>query len=210
MRDTPTLQAVGAGLLAAFVGFASSFAVVLQGLTAVGASQAQAASGLMALCVAMGLGGIWLSWRRRMPISVAWSTPGAALLASSGVPAGGFPVAVGAFLVAGLLVVAAGYWKPLGRLIAAIPASLANAMLAGVLLALCLAPVRAVVALPLSGLLIVGVWLVVARWKRLLAVPAAALVAGFLIAIDLPADGWARFRSGRIPCGRHQNSRSPA
>jgi len=66
---------IAAGLLAAFVGFASSFAVVLQGLSAVGASPAQAASGLMALCVAMGLAGIVLSLRFRMPISVAWSTP---------------------------------------------------------------------------------------------------------------------------------------
>ena len=55
------MQAVSAGLLAGFVGFASSFAVVLQGLVAVGASPAQAASGLMALSVAMGLAGIVLS-----------------------------------------------------------------------------------------------------------------------------------------------------
>ena len=123
-KNTPTLQAVGAGLLAAFVGTASSFAVVLQGLTAVGASQAQAASGLMALCIAMGFCAIVLSWHYRMPISIAWSTPGAALLASSGAPEGGFPVAVGAFVAAGLLVVLAGFWKPLGRAIAAIPASL--------------------------------------------------------------------------------------
>ena len=187
MPRTPPLQAVSAGLLTAFVGFASSFAVVLQGLGAVGADPAQAASGLMALSVAMGLCGVLLSWHYRMPISIAWSTPGAALLASSGAPEGGFAVAVGAFLVAGLLVIAAGAWKPLGRLIAAIPASIANGMLAGVLLSLCLAPVRAVAAMPAYGLAIVVVWLLVGRWKRLLAVPAAALVAILLIVVDLPA-----------------------
>ncbi|MDT8265794.1 benzoate/H(+) symporter BenE family transporter, partial [Roseomonas sp. DSM 102946] len=81
MRDLLPPHTLAAGLLAAFVGFASSFAVVLRGLTAAGASPAQAASGLMALAVAMGLCGILLSLRTRMPVSVAWSTPGAALLA---------------------------------------------------------------------------------------------------------------------------------
>ncbi|WP_191061796.1 benzoate/H(+) symporter BenE family transporter, partial [Geminicoccus harenae] len=98
------LQPVTAGLLAAIVGFGSSFPIVLQGLAAAGASPAEAASGLIALSVVMGLLGILLSLRTRMPISVAWSTPGAALLVATGMPEGGFAAAVGAFLVAALLV----------------------------------------------------------------------------------------------------------
>src|SRR5690242_2223744 len=78
------LQPVSAGALAAVVGFASAFAVVLQGLAAVGATPAQAASGLMALCVVKGLTGIGLSLAARQPISIAWSTPGAALLVATG------------------------------------------------------------------------------------------------------------------------------
>ena len=171
-----------AGVLAAFVGFASSFAVVLKGLTAMGASPAQAASGLMALSVAMGVCAIVLSLWRREPVSIAWSTPGAALLASSAVPEGGFPAAVGAFLVSGGLIVLAGSWRPLGRVVAAIPSSLANAMLAGVLLTLCLAPMRAVAALPLLALPIVLVWAVVWRFARLYALPAAVAVMIALLA----------------------------
>ncbi|HWT09634.1 MAG TPA: benzoate/H(+) symporter BenE family transporter, partial [Roseomonas sp.] len=186
------MQAVSAGLLAGFVGFASSFAVVLQGLVAVGASPAQAASGLMALAVAMGLAGILLSLRLRLPISVAWSTPGAALLAATAMPAGGFAEAVGAFLVCGALLTAAGLWKPLGRAVAAIPAPLANAMLAGILFTLCLAPVRAVAEQPVAGLGIVLAWAVVARINRVLAVPAAVLVAVGVIATTapMPTAGW--------------------
>ena len=186
------MQAVSAGLLAGFVGFASSFAVVLQGLVAVGASPAQAASGLMALSVAMGLAGILLSLRLRLPISVAWSTPGAALLAATAMPAGGFAEAVGAFLVCGALLTVAGLWKPLGRAVAAIPAPLANAMLAGILFTLCLAPVRAVAEQPVAGLGIVLAWAVVARINRVLAVPAAVLVAVGVIATTapMPATGW--------------------
>ena len=170
-----------AGLLAAFVGFASSFAVVLKGLTAAGASPAQAASGLMALAVAMGVSGIVLSLWRREPISAAWSTPGAALLASSAPPEGGFPAAVGAFLLCGVLIAIAGTWRPLGRAVAAIPPSLANAMLAGVLLHLCLAPMHAVSAAPLLALPVIAVWAIVWRFRRLYAVPAAVAAMGLLL-----------------------------
>jgi benzoate membrane transport protein len=182
MRARFSPQALAAGVLAAFVGFASSFAVIIQGLTGVGASQAEAASGLMALSIAMGICAIVLSLRSKLPISVAWSTPGAALLATTGPVPGGFAAAVGAFLVTGALIVIAGLWKPLGRAVAAIPPALANAMLAGVLLGLCLAPVRAVAELPALGLAIVVVWAVTAKINRLYAVPAAVLVAMALIA----------------------------
>ena len=127
-----SLQALATGILAAIVGFASSFPVVLQGLTAVGASQREAASGLMALSIAMGICAIFLSLRHRQPISIAWSTPGAALLATSATVDGGFATAVGAFIVCAVLIVVAGLWKKLGEWVASIPASLANAMLAGV------------------------------------------------------------------------------
>ncbi|MBP0464096.1 benzoate/H(+) symporter BenE family transporter [Roseomonas sp. PWR1] len=186
------MQAVSAGLLAGFVGFASSFAVVLQGLAAVGASPAQAASGLMALSIAMGLAGIVLSLRLRLPVSVAWSTPGAALLAATAAPAGGFAEAVGAFLLCGALLTIAGLWKPLGRAVAAIPAPLANAMLAGILFTLCLAPVRAVAEQPVAGIAIILAWAVMARVNRLLAVPAAVAVAVGVIAASapMPMEGW--------------------
>jgi len=181
MLQDLSARAVLAGVLAAFVGFASSFAVIVQGLSAVGATQAEAASGLMAVSIAMGVCGVILSLRSRLPISVAWSTPGAALLATTGVVAGGFPAAVGAFLLTGALIVLSGLYRPLGRWVAAIPAPLASAMLAGVLLSLCLAPVRAVAQTPALGLPVVLVWAVMARVKRLYAVPAAVVVAAALI-----------------------------
>jgi benzoate membrane transport protein len=182
MRKDFSFHAAATGALAAFVGFASSFAVIIQGLKAVGASPAEAASGLMALSLSMGICGILLSLRTRLPISIAWSTPGAALLATSGAQAGGFSAAVGAFIVTALLIILSGLWKPLGRWVAAIPAPLANAMLAGVLLGLCLAPVRAVAELPALGLAILLTWAVVGRIRRLLAVPAAVVVTLVLIA----------------------------
>ncbi len=176
-----SLQAASAGLLAAFVGFASSFAVVIQGLLGIGASQAEAASGLMALALAMGLCGVFLSLKTRLPVSIAWSTPGAALLATTGAVEGGFAAAVGAFVMSGVLIVVAGLWKPLGRWVAAIPPALANAMLAGVLFTFCLAPVRAVAEGPALTLPVILAWALAWRFKRLYAIPVALLAALVMI-----------------------------
>jgi len=190
MTSRSVAQPIAAGVVTAFVGFASSFAVILKGLTAVGATDAEAASGLMALSIAMGVAGIVLSLASRMPVSAAWSTPGAALLAATGAAPGGFPAAVGAFLVVGLLLISAGLFRPFARLVAAIPGPLANAMLAGVLFGLCLKPIAALIEAPSSATLIVLAWLIVSRWKRTYATPLAALVDGLVIAASGPAAGF--------------------
>ncbi|MBB4272463.1 benzoate/H(+) symporter BenE family transporter [Rhizobium mongolense] len=196
-----SVQALFMGVLTAFVGFASSFAVVLEGLHAVGATDGQAASGLMALSISMGICGIVLSAVTRLPVSIAWSTPGAALLASTGAIESGFNAAVGAFLICAVLIVVAGLFKPLGRAVAAIPAPLANAMLAGVLLGLCFAPVKAIAFNPLLGLPIILAWIVVGAFRRLWAVPAAlgafALVLTF--GIDIPHGALASIGQFLVP-----------
>ncbi|HTI02768.1 MAG TPA: benzoate/H(+) symporter BenE family transporter, partial [Acidisoma sp.] len=127
IRRDSSLQATSAGILAAFVGFGSSFAVILKGVTAAGASPTEAASGLLALLIVTGLFGIIISLWTRVPILVAWTTPGAALLISSPSVHGGFPYAVGAFLVCGLLIMISGLWPAMSRLVGAIPRSLASA-----------------------------------------------------------------------------------
>jgi benzoate membrane transport protein len=173
-----------AGILTALVGFTSSFAVVLAGLRGVGASPAEAASGLLAVCATQALGVLWLVRRHRIPLTLAWSTPGAALLASTGVVHGGWPAAVGAFLVTGALLVITGLWPRLGRLIAAIPAPIAQAMLAGVVLELCLAPVRGFAAHPWLVGPILLTWAVMLRLARRWAVPAAFAATLVVIAAD--------------------------
>ncbi|MFI6320976.1 benzoate/H(+) symporter BenE family transporter [Nonomuraea sp. NPDC050556] len=181
-------QPLIAGVVTALVGFASSFTVVLAGLRAVGATQDQAASGLLALCVSVGVVAIILSVRLRMPITIAWSTPGAALLLTTG--GDDFAVAVGAFLLCAVAIMAAGLVPALGRLIAAIPAPIASAMLAGVLLKLCLAPVNAVVEVPLMAVPVIIVWLLLYRFARPWAVPGALVAAVAAIVLSAP-DGWA-------------------
>ncbi|MFR9777744.1 benzoate/H(+) symporter BenE family transporter [Micromonospora sp. MS34] len=181
------LQPVLAGVITALVGFASSFTVVLAGLRAVGADQAQAASGLLVLCLATGCCAVWLGLRHRLPLAIAWSTPGAALLVATGPVPGGWPAAVGAFLITGVLIAAAGLIPALGRAVAAIPGPIASAMLAGVLLPLCTAPVRALVEVPRLAGPVVLAWLVLHRFARRWAVPGALAVAAVAIALTASA-----------------------
>jgi benzoate membrane transport protein len=177
-------QPLTAGLITALVGFTSSFTVVLAGLRAAGASEAQAASGLLTVSVLMGLLGIWASIRFRMPISIAWSTPGAALLLATGDPAGGFGVTVGAFIVCGAMIALTGVLRPLRTWVLAIPKPIANALLAGVLLELCVVPVTTLRERPLLAAPIVLTWVVLFRLARRWAVPAAMAVAVFEIVAE--------------------------
>jgi benzoate membrane transport protein len=188
LRDT-TPQTLGTGLLVALVGYASSVAVVVQGLAAVGASPAEIASALLLLAVSKSVLAVGLSLRMRMPVSIAWTTPGMALLAATGPVPGGFPAAVGAFLVVGLMVAAVAAVRPLGRLVEAIPKPLANGMLAGILLQLCLAPFAALGVAPGPALAVLATWVAVGRFARLWAVPAAVAVAVALTALETPFAG---------------------
>lgn len=182
-------QPLLAGILTALVGFTSSSAVVLTGLRAVGATPEQAASGLLAVCVTQSVAMLWLTRRHRIPLTIAWSTPGAALLAATGTVHGGWPVAIGAFLVVGGLIIVTGLWPRLGNLIAAIPRPIAQAMLAGIVLELCLAPVKGMAAHPLEVAPIVITWLVLLRVARKWAVPAAFAVTLVVIGVDLASHG---------------------
>jgi len=128
-----SLSAWVAGFVAVLVGYTSSAVIVFEAARAAGASPAQTASWMWALGIGMGLTTIVLSLRYRMPVLAAWSTPGAALLITSvsGVP---MEEIIGAFVLTGLAIVAIGLSGAFDRLMKRLPAELAAAMLAGVLL----------------------------------------------------------------------------
>ena len=129
-----SLSAATAGFVAVLVGFTSSVAIVFQAATALGATPAQTASWMWALGLGMGLTSLLPSLWLRMPVMIAWSTPGAAVLATAAA-AGSFtlPQAVGAFLVCAALSTLFGVTGWFERLIGQIPMSIASALLAGVL-----------------------------------------------------------------------------
>ncbi|MFN6925788.1 MAG: benzoate/H(+) symporter BenE family transporter [Tabrizicola sp.] len=176
---------ISAATVAALVGYAASVAIVLAAATALGATAAQAASWLLAVSLGKAAGSAFLSWQSRVPVVLAWSTPGAALIAAtSGIS---LSEGVGAFLVAGLLIAATGLIRPLGALVARIPDGIAAGMLAGVLLPFCLKGAGAAEALPMVVLPMVAVFLAVRLFNPAMAV-LAAFAAGIALALVSGAD----------------------
>ncbi len=172
-----------AALIATVAGFGGTLPVVLAAADAVGATPAQASSWVSGLGIATALSALWLSVRYRMPIITAWSTPGAALIAStSGVP--GIAAAVGAFVLAAVLILLTAAIRPLGRLIEKIPSSIAAAMLAGILLRLVIAMVEHVPSAPLLVLPLIALFLVARILMPTLA-SLIVLVVGALLAVGL-------------------------
>lgn len=178
-----SLSAFAAGFVAVLVGFTSSVAIVFQAAQAFQATPQQITSWMWALGLGMGLCSLVPSLLLRQPVMVAWSTPGAAVLATAGL-AGGFSMgeAVGAFMVSALLITLAGATGWFERVMNRIPMEIASALLAGVLARFGLqAFAAAQTALPLV-LLMLGGYLVARR-----VVPRYAVVVTLGLAIAFVA-----------------------
>ena len=128
-----TFPTVLSGFVAVLVGYASSAAIIWQAAAAAGATPTQIAGWMTALGMGMGISTLLLSWWYKAPVLTAWSTPGAALLATSlqGVT---LAETIGIFIFANALILLCGVTGLFARLMKIIPHSLAAAMLAGVLL----------------------------------------------------------------------------
>ncbi len=163
-----------AALVAMLVGYGASVALLLAAAAAVGATPEQTISWVAAVSVAKGLGSAGLSAWARVPMVLAWSTPGAALIAATtGV---GIEAAAGAFLLAGALVALTGVVPVMGRAVRAIPQAVASAMLAGVLLPFVMGVARYGTAEPWIVLPLLAVFLLTRLWNPLYAVLATLLV----------------------------------
>jgi benzoate membrane transport protein len=178
---------ISAAFVAALVGYGSTIALVLAAAAAVGASPGQTASWVLAICLAKAAGSAILSVWHRVPVVLAWSTPGAALVAATaGLDMG---QAAGGFVLAGVLVAATGLIGPLGRLVAMIPDGVAGGMLAGVLLPFVLRGAGAAEAAPLLVLPMVAVFALV-RLKNPAVAVIAALAAGVALAYTVGGAVW--------------------
>ena len=177
-----SLSAATAGFVAVLVGFTSSVAIVFQAAQAFGATPAQTSSWMWALGLGMGLCTLLPSLWWRMPAMVAWSTPGAALLASGGA---GYSMAeaTGAFLLCGTLILLSGATGWFERVMDRIPAALASALLAGVLARFGIDAFGAARgALPLVGLMLAAYLVGRRAWPRY-AVPGVLAVATAFVAV---------------------------
>ena len=170
-----------AAVTAAIVGCGGSIAVVFAACAAAKATPAETASWVAGLCLAVALSSGILSFRYRMPIIAAWSTPGAALIAASESPALTMQTAVGAFIVAAVLILLTALIQPLGRLIEKLPMPIAAAMLAGVLVKLVVGPFESLPSAPWLILPLVVLFLIL-RVRRPSLAAIAVLLAGVVLA----------------------------
>ncbi|WP_312310799.1 benzoate/H(+) symporter BenE family transporter [Atlantibacter sp.] len=172
----PTLLA---GFVAVLVGYASSAAIIWQAAAAAGATVSQIAGWMTALGIAMGISTLALSLWYRAPVLTAWSTPGAALLATS-LQGSTLNEAIGVFMFSSALIVVCGVTGIFARLMNTIPHSLAAAMLAGILLRFGL---DAFASLPANGVLcgaMLAAWLFAKALAPRYAI-VATLIAGLLV-----------------------------
>ena len=172
-----------AATAAVVLGFASTILIVIEGARAVGANAAQQASAAAILCFAMAATSAWLAIRHRMPIMVAWSTPGSVLIATS---AGGitWPEAIGAFVFTGVLMLLTGLVAPLERAIERMPPAIAGAMLAGVLLHYVLGVPGAALATPVLVLPLVIAFFALRFLVPMYAVPVVVVLGLALAALN--------------------------
>ncbi len=157
-----SFTAVVAGFVAVLVGFTSSVAVLFQATQNLSATPAQTASWLWALGIGMAVTSIVLSRIYRQPILIAWSTPGAAVIASAAAEGHlTLPQATGAFMVCAVMIILAGFTGGFEKIMNRLPLPLASALLAGVLSKFALdafaaTPSNPAMILPMFGAYLLG------------------------------------------------------
>lgn len=191
-----SVSAIVAGFVAVLVGFTSSAALIFQAADNLGATPEQTASWLLALGIGMAVPSVVLSLVFRMPVLIAWSTPGAAVIATAA--ADGhltLPQAVGMFLVCAAMITVAGFSGIFEKLMNRLPLPLASALLAGVLSKFALDAVAATPGNPLLVLPMALAWVIGRHYWPRSNVPVILLV-GIGIAIIQ-----GRFNAAAVPLG---------
>lgn len=132
LRKDLSLSAVIAGLIAVIISYAGPLIIVFQAAREAHLPSDQVSSWIWAISIGSGLTGLLLSWRLKVPVITAWSTPGAALLVSM-LPTVSLPQAIGAYIVASLIIAVVGLSGAFDKLMSRLPKAIAAAMLAGIL-----------------------------------------------------------------------------
>lgn len=168
------------GFITVVIGFGGSLAIILAAIRVLDATPEQTSSWVAMMCLCMAVTTAWFCLRHRTPILSAWSTPGAALIAAtSGIS---INAAIGAFMLAALLILLTAAFRPVARLVEGIPGAIASAMLAGILFEFVLAPLVRLPEAPALVLPLLAAFIAV----RLIS-PIWAVVAVLVLGIALVA-----------------------
>lgn len=179
LLNDASLPAIVAGSVATLISFAGPLVLVFQ--AAQGLPHALLESWVWTISIGSGLLGIVLSLRYKVPVVVAWSAPGSALLITL-LPTVSFPEAVGAYLIASLATFTIGMSGTFDKIVARLPAGISAAMLAGILFGFA---AKMFVVLPAQPLLVgamFAAFFIGRRLSRRYAV-VAVLVVGTLVSV---------------------------
>ncbi|WP_058910166.1 benzoate/H(+) symporter BenE family transporter [Entomohabitans teleogrylli] len=172
---------IASGFVAVLVGYASSAAIIWQAAAAAGATTQQIAGWFTMLGIGMGISSLGLSWWYKAPVLTAWSTPGAALLATS-LAGHSLAEAVGIFIFSAALILLCGVTGIFARLMRVIPHSLAAAMLAGILLRFGLEAFNGLQGHFTLTIIMFSAWLIARKWFARYAI-VATLIAGLAVCL---------------------------
>lgn len=171
LRQDFSLSAVVAGAIAVIVSYAGPLIIVFQAASAAHLPTEVISSWIWAISIGSGVTGLILSWRLRVPVITAWSTPGAALLVGL-LPGVTINEAVGAYIVSSVIIAVIGLSGAFDKLIGKLPRSIAAAMLAGILFHF---GAELFVSIQLQPTLVMTMFVTYLLFKRLL--PRYAIVA---------------------------------
>ena len=178
------LSHISAGLTAVTVGYSSSVVIIIDVARKAGASDDMVVSWLFALGLGMGITCILFSWLSKLPVVTAWSTPGAAFLLTS---IGDYRLseAIGAFVICAFLSLVTAQSRSLLKQISRIPPAISSALLAGILLPICLAIFSDVNEAPYLVALFIAAYLVGSRlFPRYLMLLLLVLSVGISLLMD--------------------------
>jgi len=175
LRKDFSLSAVIAGFIAVVISYAGPLIIVFQAASQAHLSSEQVSSWIWAISIGSGVTGLLLSWRLRIPVITAWSTPGAALLVSM-LPTVSFAEAIGAYVVASLIIVVIGLSGAFDKLMSRLPKAIAAAMLAGILFRFGAELFTSIRLQPALVLSMIGVYLVCKRFSPRYAILSVLIV----------------------------------
>jgi benzoate membrane transport protein len=161
-RHDLSISAFIAGLLAVLISYAGPLVIVFQAAKLSGLSTQMTSSWIWAISIGSGLTGLILSWRLKVPVITAWSTPGAALLIGL-LPPTPYPQAIGAYLVSAIVIVIIGLSGAFDRVMERMPKGIAAALLAGILLRFGMEVFSSISINPILVLAMIGAYIAIKR-----------------------------------------------
>ncbi|RJG08840.1 benzoate transporter BenE [Pseudomonas cavernicola] len=131
LRDF-SLSAAVAGFIATVISYAGPLVIIFQAAKTANLPHDVLSSWVWAISIGSGVLGIVLSMRFKVPVIIAWSAPGSALLVAL-LPSISLNEAIGAYIISSLIILVVGFSGAFDKIISKLPAAISAAMLAGIL-----------------------------------------------------------------------------